>query len=191
MRFVRVVGILVITAAISFTGCAKKDVNQKQSEQIKKSTIAEAEESQTSVIEIDAYFDSTSSEGSPSISKETRYIKEDELLARAILEELIKGADLTGNLKGILSKDTKIISVSIKDGIAYVSFDFNSNSENIIKDKNKEAVIVKAIVQSLMQIKSINSVKILIPATNQTTFGGTVDITKPLTPTDIQTVTIK
>lgn len=191
MRFVRVVGILVITTAISFTGCAKEDLSQKQSEQVKKSTIAEAEDSQTSVIEIDAYFDSTSGENLPSISKESRYIKEDELLARAILEELIKGADLTGNFKGILSKDTKIISVSIKEGIAYVSFDFNSNLENMIKDKNKEAVIVKAIVQSLMQIKSINSVKIIIPATNQTTFGGVVDITKPLTPTDIQSVIIK
>lgn len=98
-------------------------------------------------------------------------------LERFVVEELIAGPTIEG-LYPSINPATKIISVMTKDGICYVNLDENflTVQGNVSTD-----VSVYSIVNSLVELSSINKVQILIngevPATfTATTFERNLDI---------------
>lgn len=76
-----------------------------------------------------------------------------------VISELLKGSS-TKKIKNLIPSNTKILSIDINDGIAYVSF----SSDLVGKEytEKEEAFVIYSIVNSLTSIPSINKVQILI-----------------------------
>ena len=86
-----------------------------------------------------------------------------------MVEELIAGP--SGRIEGLfpsVNSGTKIVSVMTKDGICYVNLDetFLAVVNNVSTD-----VSVYAIVNSLVELSSVNKVQILINGEVPSSFG--------------------
>jgi spore germination protein GerM len=109
---------------------------------------------------------------------ENRSIEETAAVARAALEELVKGPAERGHHATIPS-ETKILDVDINQHIAYVNF-----SHELI-DKHwggstGELMTISSIVDTLTEFKSIQKVQILVEGKVVETITGHSDVSKPL-----------
>lgn len=177
----------VIFFNLSLISCEKKDnLSINNSEKEKK--IAFPKE-KNNLIELNVYFDSTKKNGTTvELSKEQRIIKKDELLAETIMNELIKGPSVKSNLSPIFDKTAGLISVSIKDSIAYVNLNKDANQEMTAK---KEEACIKSIVLSLTQLSSVDKVKIFVDNSDTNLFGNNFDLSKPIGKEDLKNIKSK
>lgn len=164
----------LVTLTISMNGCSLNTKDKLRGEKLS--------EDKGDMIEFNLYYNASSDDNNSAVSEEKRSINKDEVIGRIIIEELIKGPSANGNLINPLPKDAKLLSFTIKDNIGYVSLDLGT--EEIKMTPAKEIAALKAILMALSQISSINQVKISIPKTNQQTFAGIIDITKPINISD-------
>lgn len=79
-------------------------------------------------------------------------------MERQVVEQLIKGPKEAGNF-AVLPGDTKLLTISTRDGICYVNLDasFMTGSVN-----TNEVVPIYAIVNSLVELPAVNKVQISI-----------------------------
>lgn len=180
----RVFGLFILGAfvasSVTLTGCQKEDkVSINNKEKVK--SIAMPKE-KDNIIDLDIYFDSSSDEKKTEIAKEERLIQKEELLGELIMHELIKGPSVESKLKPILPKETRLLSFSIKDSIAYVNL---SKEANVPMTKSKEEASLKSIANSLTQLPSITKVKLLVESKEVDTLGGNFDVSKPFGKDDI------
>ncbi len=77
---------------------------------------------------------------------------------RIIVDELIKGPE-TGGLKATIPSDTKVVSVTMNEGICYVNFD--EAFLNAIPDV-LDSITIYSIVDSLSELPNISRVQILV-----------------------------
>lgn len=106
-------------------------------------------------------------------------------LERFIVEEVIAGP--SGQIEGLyptVNPETKVISVSTKDGICYVNLD--SGFLTVMNNVSTE-VAIYSIVDSLVELSNINKVQILIngevPATfSASTYERNLDFVTTLEP---------
>ena len=111
------------------------------------------------------------------LEDEERLINEDEVLVSNILDQLIKGPERTSKLKPVLPVDTRVSAVSIKDRIAYVTFDFTNFNHSFTEEEEEKAV--ESIVLTLTELKFVDKVKINVnPISDK--FNSFIDISKPL-----------
>lgn len=92
-----------------------------------------------------------------------------------VVNELIKGPE-SEELSPVLSTDTKLISVEVTDGTAYI------NMAQSFIDKNKgakETAAVYSIVNSVAAVDGVNNVQFLIDGKKTDSFD-TVDISVPI-----------
>ena len=172
---------VAIFSALSLTTCEKKDklsLNNKEKEK----QIALSKE-KGNLLDLNIYFDSSEDVNIPEISKEERVIKNDEVFGETILNELIKGPSVKSKLKPILPKETRLLSLSIKNSIAYVNLSKEANVDMAVA---KEEACLKSIIWSLTQIPSIEKVKISIDNKDVNIWGGHFDLSKPIGKDDIQ-----
>lgn len=174
----KITGIFILLTLIFssclFTSCEKKDKQSLYNNE-KINTLSLPKGQKDSVV-FDIYFDS-SKDNTVEIAKEEREIVKEELIGEAIINELIKGPSIKSNLKPILPKESKLLSFSIKEGIAYV----NLNQQSVMPlSKEKEKITLDCIVNSLTQLKSIKKVQILIENFSDASIGGNYDLSKPL-----------
>lgn len=165
----------IITLTLFLTGC-----NMNSKDKLREQKLSQ---DKGDMIEFNLYYNSSNSENDSSVTEEKRSINKDEVLGRIILEELIKGPSTNGKLQNSLPKDTKLLSFTIKDNIGYISLDFGE--EPLKMTTVKEISAIKSIIMSLKQLSSVEKIKISVPKTNQNTFGGNIDITKPVTAEDL------
>lgn len=173
----------IVTASFSFAGCEKKDnlsINNK--EKVKNITLPNEKENG---IELDLYFDSTTNSKSPEIAKEERLINKEELLGEIIVQELLKGPSNVSKLKPIFPKETRLLSFSIKDGIAYVNL---SGEARVTMNAAKEETTLRSLINSLTQLSSINKVKIMLDNKDTDLLGGNYDVSKPIGKEDIEKI---
>lgn len=78
---------------------------------------------------------------------------------RLIIDELMKGPGDTVNLKATIPSETKVVSVTMNEGICYVNFD--EGFLNVIPDV-LDSVTIYSIVDSLSELPGITRVQILI-----------------------------
>lgn len=162
-------------------GCTKKDLlSIKDSEKLKKISFSNEK---NNLIELPLYFDSTTNNKTAEITNEVRIIPKDEVLGELTMQELIKGPSVTSKSKPILPNDTRLISFSIKDGIAYVNL---SEEAAVPMSAVKEEACLESIIYSLCQISTIKKVMIQINNKNVDTLGGNFNISKPLGKEDIK-----
>lgn len=88
-------------------------------------------------------------------------------LEKVVIEQLIKGPSAGKGLYPTVPSNTKLVSVSIKDGICYVNFD-----EEFIKLEYEvsEEVQVYSVVNSLAELSTVNKVQISINGMTDRTF---------------------
>ena len=97
-------------------------------------------------------------------------------LEKAIVEQLMRGPSGT-KLQRTIPKGTKLLGVSIKDGICYLNFD--EGLKNILPGIKPE-VVIYSIVNSVMESGSVNQVQILINGESNIKFQESVDLSEAL-----------
>ena len=79
-------------------------------------------------------------------------------MEKLIMEQLLKGPQTAG-LKSAIPAGTKLVSVSVVDGICYVNLDANFKNQDY---SVKEAIVIYSIVNSLSEVTTISSVQISV-----------------------------
>lgn len=165
---------LIVGSIVTFSGCEKKDeksVTNKEKLQNLKLPLEK-----DGFIELGIYFDGTKKGSDAEVVKDERLINKEELIGEAIMQELIKGPTVKSELKPILPKETRILSFSIKDNIAYANLSEEAKTD---MTEAKEKSCLKGIAASLTQLSSVKKVKITVENKNIDTIGGNFDISKP------------
>ncbi|MBU3228636.1 GerMN domain-containing protein [Clostridium algidicarnis] len=173
-RFKSALSIGLCFLALTTVACSKKDkisINNKE----KFKNIQLPAEKQDN-IELDIYFDASKDASKIEIAKEEVLIPKEEVIGQLIVDSLVKGPSINGKLKPVLPKETRLLSFSIKDNIAFVNL---SKEALITMTPAKEESVLTSIVASLEQIPSVSKVKILIESKDVETLGGNFDISKP------------
>ncbi|GAA0726203.1 GerMN domain-containing protein [Clostridium malenominatum] len=176
----------LIFSSTTLIACEKRDkLSTQNKEKIEKLNLTNAKED---TVELQLFFDASKNSKKPEIAIEERLIKSNELLGEVIILEIIKGPTVNSNLKPILPRETRLISFSINEKIAYV----NLSKEAITKmSSSKEEASLRSIIWSLTTIPSIEKVKILVDNNDAITLGGNYDISKPLGRGDIESAKLK
>lgn len=93
-------------------------------------------------------------------------------MERLVVEEIIKGPSLEKNYPTI-NPETKIISVSVQDGICYLNLDetFLTQIYNVSSE-----VTIYSIVNSLIELSSVNQVQISIQGETDLMYRETFDL---------------
>lgn len=97
-------------------------------------------------------------------------------IERLVLEQLMKGTSVVSS-QSVIPKTTKLLGVSVKDGVCYVNFDSKFVTDSY--DLNPE-VTIYAIVNSVIANANVTKVQILIDGANDVMYKNIVDLSKPL-----------
>lgn len=171
--------VLLLFTAV-FSGCQKEDkVSINNKEKVKNMGLPNEKENS---IDLSIYFDASKESKNVEVAKEERTIQKDELIGELIIQEIIKGPSVKSELKPILPKETRVLSFSIKEGIAYVNL---SKEAKIPMTLPKEEACLKSLALSLTQLSSIEKIKLLIENREIDVLGGNYDVSKPFGKDDI------
>ena len=91
---------------------------------------------------------------------------------KLIMEQLIEGPRKSGAISTIPS-DTKIVTLSVDDGICYLNLDNNFQNQNL---EIKEEVVLYSIVNSLTELPGVTKVLISINGNTNGKFRYTYDL---------------
>ena len=103
------------------------------------------------------YFSNQAGDG---LVKETRRVhySSNISLEKLIMEQLLEGPE-SKNGRSAIPSGTKLMSVSLVDGVCYVSFDENFKNQDYSVN---EAIVIYSIVDSLSELSSISKVQISV-----------------------------
>ena len=103
------------------------------------------------------YFSNQAGDG---LVKETRRVhySSNISLEKLIMEQLLEGPE-SKNARSAIPSGTKLMSVSLVDGVCYVSFDENFKNQDYSVN---EAIVIYSIVDSLSELASISKVQISV-----------------------------
>lgn len=170
----------LIISSVLFISCQKKDsISINNKDKIKNITL---HNEKNNLVDLNLYFDSTNSTNDAEITKEERIIKKDELIGEFIIGELIKGPSVNNSLKPIFPKETRLLSFSIKNDIAYVNL---SSEAYYSMTADKEEAYLKSIVWSLTELSSIKKVKLFIENKDISSISKNFKISEPIGRDDI------
>jgi germination protein M len=165
---------LLVISTIGFLGCEKKDAksvtNNEKLENLKLPL------GKDDFIQFDIFFDGSKDGTTMQLIKDGRILNKEELIGETIMQEIIKGPTVKSDLNPILPKETRLLSFSIKDSIAYVNL---SKEAKVSMTETKERSCLEGIVASLSQLSSVEKVKITMQNKDIETIGGNFDISKP------------
>jgi germination protein M len=94
------------------------------------------------------------------------------------LEALFAGPPEQSKLLPIFPKDTKVLGLNIKQGVAYVNLNQKATQLNV--GSSGEELAVASIVNTLTKFPDVFQVKILIEGKETESLAGHVDISGPL-----------
>lgn len=100
------------------------------------------------------------------------YYPSNSSIERVVVEQLIRGPK-TENSQAVLSPSTKIVGVSVSDGIAYVNLGEKFLSEPITVE---ETLPIYAIVNSLVATGNVQKVQISVNGDTKCTFGQSMKL---------------
>jgi len=104
--------------------------------------------------------------------------------ARASMEALIAGLpDQDGVMLIRLPKDTRVLGITINEGICTVNFSKEIRKLNV--GSGGEAIVISAIVSTLTQFPKVQEVMILVEGNPVESLAGHVDISQPLAKSDV------
>lgn len=94
------------------------------------------------------------------------------------MEELIKGPEAGGGLGPVLPADTKVLGVTVKNGVAYV--DFSPEVRRLNVGARGEALALAAIANTLTEFPGVKQVQILVSGKVIDSLGGHFSADRPL-----------
>jgi len=94
---------------------------------------------------------------------------------KLIVEKLIEGPTISGHL-ATFSKETKVLGVSVKDGICYVNFDENFLSSQVVIDPK---LTIYSLVNSIVDIGNATKVQFLVNGEANVKYKETIDLSQP------------
>lgn len=97
-------------------------------------------------------------------------------IERLVVEQLIKGTSASGT-QATVPKTTKILGVSVKEGICYVNLDSKFVTDSY--DLSPE-VAIYSIVNSVIENGNVTRVQILIDGASDVVYKNTIDLSRPL-----------
>lgn len=177
---------LFIASSTLLSGCNKREAINLNNENKVKQIALSSEKDNT--VDLIVYFDSSTDDKKIEIGKDQRTIAKDELLGELIIQELIKGPSVKSNLKPILPRETRLLSFSIKDDVAFVNL---SKEAQVTMTAFKEEATLRSLITSLTQLSSVKKVKIIIDNKDAEKLGGNFSILKPLGKDDILNARLK
>jgi hypothetical protein len=86
---------------------------------------------------------------------------------------------LIGDPHSPIPHGTKLIGLTINDGIATVNFS-KQFQDNFAGGDTREAAVLESVLQTLGQFSSIQNVQFLVEGQKISSLGGTQDLTEPL-----------
>jgi spore germination protein GerM len=171
----------IVLSALLIAGCEKKDkLSISNNEKNKNISLPKEKDNN---VDLELYFDSSSSKEVADIAKEERLVNKEEVLGEIIMQELLKGPSNVSKLKPILPKDARLINFSIKDGIAFINL---SSEARVAMSPAKEEACIRSIVNSLTQLPSVSKIKLLIDSKDSKVLGGNYDVLKPFGKEDME-----
>ena len=114
------------------------------------------------------YFANEQGDGLIAVNRELSHVS----MEKVVLEQLIKGPANDETFPTI-NPDTKIVSVTVKDGVCYINFDsaFETAINNVTTD-----VTIYSIVNSLSELSNINKVQFSIEGDGDSRFRDKYDL---------------
>ncbi len=97
-------------------------------------------------------------------------------MEKLVVEQLLKGPN-TETAKATIPPETRLIGVSVKDGICYVNFDEGFLSAGYDMDPK---IAIYSLVNSIIESGSTSQVQISVNGETNVTFQGAVDLSKPI-----------
>lgn len=94
---------------------------------------------------------------------------------KVVVEKIVKGPE-KGERFPVISPNTEVRSVSVKDGICYVNFNEEFLNTNYKVDPY---VTIYALVNSIVENCSAGQVQILVNGETKVTYQGSVDLSQP------------
>jgi len=127
-------------------------------------------------VTLNLYFTNESGNKLVAEKREVQVTGQVAAMERMVINELLAGPKEKGNY-ATLPKNVKVISVQVKNGICYVNLDatFVKDALNI-----SEHVAVYSLVNSLVELSTVNKVQIMIDGNSSITFRGSISFEKPL-----------
>lgn len=176
-----IISVLIILLIMPLSSCSKKTSVDKVNLQLDKIILPKEKDG---YISVDLYY---ANKDNTALQKEERYINKEEMIGEQMLLELINGPSINNNVNSVFPKNTKLISFSIKDSIAYVNLSYDAKSIN----KNNEGLALMSLSETLSQLPSVTKVQILINSNIFDTLAGGYNISKPYTSQQIDSLKIK
>lgn len=114
------------------------------------------------------------------VPEEREIVKGSATMEEAVVRELISGPR-KANLNGTIPEGTRLLSLSVKDGLATVNFsrDFK---EKHPKGSAGETMTIYSVVNSLAKQKGVNKVQFLVEGETQESILGHIDTGRPVEP---------
>ncbi len=169
-----IVCVMLVVSTMAFLGCEKKEKKSvKNNEKLENLKLPLGKDD---FIQFSIYFDGSKDGTEVQVVKDDRLINKEDLIGETIMQEIIKGPTVISELKPILPKETRLLSFSIKEGIAYVNL---SKEAKVAMSLVKEKSCLEGIVESLTQLPSVQKVKIIIESKDVDSIGGNFDISRP------------
>lgn len=172
--------LILALAALAFRSFESKDRNSILSKEKLQNLKLPSEKGD--YIDIKLYFDGSKDNKDVKIAKEERLVNKEELVGEIIMQELIKGPAVVSESKSILPKETRLLSFSIKEGIAYVNL---SSVAEVTMSPEQEKTTLTCIATSLTQLPSIQQIMITVENKNIESLGGNYNISKPFSKQEI------
>lgn len=96
---------------------------------------------------------------------------------KLIVEELLKGPSMKGS-RPVISPETKVLGVSVREGICYVNLDEEFLETNY---KVSPQVTIYALVNSIVEAGEVSQVQILVNGETDVTYKDSISLEKPFT----------
>ncbi len=130
-----------------------------------------SEENATKIVNLNLYFANKAGDKLKSQSTVIEY-NANVAVEKVVVEQLIAGPTEQGYYATI-PKDTKVMSVTTKDGVCYVSLDtgFTAQGYDVLG-----TVTIYSIVNSLTELPGITSVQILVNGETSITYKGNISL---------------
>jgi len=97
-------------------------------------------------------------------------------MEKLVIEQLMKGTNAAGR-QSTIPKTTKLLGVSVKDGVCYVNFDSKFSLDSYDLDPQ---VAIYSIVNSIIGNSNVSQVQILIDGASDVVYKNSVDLSRPL-----------
>lgn len=124
---------------------------------------------------LNLYFSNAAGNGLVSEKVSVRY-NSNMSIEKLIVDQLLKGPGKAG-ARDTLPPETKLLSISVKNGTCYVNFDsgFLSGEPNI-----EPRILIYSLVNSIAEGGAVNQVQISVNGKTDIVYQGEIDLSKPI-----------